>query len=40
MFDDRTSRRVGAVVIGVLALAAVAVLTLDCGRLRTHRPAQ
>jgi ABC-type transporter Mla subunit MlaD len=34
LFDDRTSRRVGAVVIGVLALAAVAVLTLDCGRLR------
>ncbi|HYU15054.1 MAG TPA: MlaD family protein, partial [Candidatus Acidoferrum sp.] len=34
MFDDRTSRRVGGVVIAVLAAAAAAVLTIDCSRLR------
>lgn len=34
MFDDRTSRRVGAVVMAVVALAAAAVLTVDCSRLR------
>src|SRR5688500_2996441 len=34
MFDDRTSKRVGAVVIAVVAAAAAAVLTVDCARLR------
>ena len=34
MFDDRTSRRVGAVVIALVVIAAGAVLTVDCSRLR------
>lgn len=34
MFDDRTSRRVGAVVLVILLGAAAAVVTLDAGRLR------
>ncbi|HTE56593.1 MAG TPA: MlaD family protein [Kofleriaceae bacterium] len=34
MFDDRTSRRVGAVVLALLALAGAAVVTLDAARLR------
>ena len=34
MFDDRTSRRVGAVVLVILVAAAAAVVTLDAGRLR------
>lgn len=34
MFDDRTSRRVGAVVIALIGLAAAAVLTVDCSGLR------
>lgn len=34
MFDDRTSRRVGAVVLALVGLAAAAVLTVDCARLR------
>lgn len=34
MFDDRTSRRVGAVVLVVLIAAAAAVVTFDAGRLR------
>jgi phospholipid/cholesterol/gamma-HCH transport system substrate-binding protein len=34
VFDDRTSRRVGAVVLALVGLAAGAVLTVDCTRLR------
>lgn len=34
MFDDRTSRRVGAVVIAAVIAAAVLVLTVDCAALR------
>jgi MlaD protein len=34
VFDDRKSRRVGAAVIAFCGLAAAAVLTVDCDRLR------
>ncbi len=34
MFDDRQSRRVGAVVILVLIAAGAAVVTVDCSKLR------
>lgn len=34
MFDDRVARRVGVVVMALVAVAAAAVLLVDCSRLR------